>query len=87
MGAEGIPYLDEHQSHRDDAEKGSHWRVLEISSRSKAIHDDSQDIPASLHYLIHVLSIASKPLIKHIRRDDFAGRSCVVIRTSFNHSL
>jgi hypothetical protein len=87
MGAEGMPHLDKYQSHRHDAEESSHWRVFEITSRSEAIHDDSQDITASLHHFIHVLSIATKPLIKHIRWDDFAGRPCIVVRTSLNHSL
>jgi hypothetical protein len=61
--------------------------MFEISSRGEAIHDNAQDIPASLHHFIHVLSVTAKPLVKHIRRDDFAGRSCVVVRTSLNHSL
>jgi hypothetical protein len=61
--------------------------VFEISSGSEAIDDDSQDIAASLHYFIYVLSVAAKPLVKHIRRDDFASGACIVIRASLDHSL
>jgi hypothetical protein len=61
--------------------------MFEISSRCKAIHDDSKYVAASLHHFIHVLSITAKPLVKDVWWDDLASRPSVVIRTSLHHSL